>query len=376
MLTLLNLVDMFIGYYFVIDTYLIYKNLIISALVWTLINAPNIFSLPLPLIFRKIKSVKINVIIFPVLAFLVVFALSLDLTPLEEILLIVLFDFLVLLVTRPLGYYAKTLLNKYGEFIDYDSVLDISLLGASIIALIIAGLFNTYLPRAYLPVMGLPLLIIAFLSMILNDVEITLSSTNSFKVWVNYIKSNHVFRFLETHIYPVIGLANALTILFLKLVYVNKETFSEYITIVLVASIVAGAFGAIIALRWKTKTLRRLLILSIPAMLIEYVFPFIAGRIIPITVLTFLQSIVVSYIFIHFNSIYKYIVSKDAYVNILIAQGVLMQLSMFIATISVSTIATLVGLTYTYIGTASVVILIVALTIFSNTTKDIIREKD
>ncbi|WP_016732506.1 hypothetical protein [Saccharolobus islandicus] len=164
-------------------------------------------------------------------------------------LLIALFDFLILTVIGSLGYYARTLLDKYGEFIDYNSIQQIFFLGASIIALIIAGLFNTYLPRTYLPIIGFPLLIVVLLSMTLNDVKITLSSTNSFKVWVNYIKSNRIFIFLETRVYPVMALANASTVLFLKPVYVNKETFPEYITVVLVVSILAQAIGAIIALK-------------------------------------------------------------------------------------------------------------------------------
>jgi uncharacterized membrane protein YuzA (DUF378 family) len=43
--------------------------------------------------------------------------------------------------------------------------------------------------------------------------------------------------------------------------------------------------------------------------------------------------------------------------------------------IAISAIATLVGLTYTYIGIASLMTLIVLLTIFSSVTKDIKIEK-
>ncbi|WP_286188951.1 hypothetical protein [Sulfolobus sp. S-194] len=369
--TLLNFVNAFIGYYFVINTYLVYNNLIISALVLTLLNAPNVFSIPFPYIFKRLKSVKINVIIFPTLAFLVVFTLSLVLTPLVEILLIALFDFLILVSSRSLGYYARTLLDKYGEFIDYNSIREISFLGASIIALILVGLFNTYLSRTYLPIIGFPLLIVALLSMILNDVKITLSSTNSFKVWINYLKSNRIFRFLETRVYPVIGLASASSVLFLKLVYVNKETFPEYITIVLIVSILAQVIGAIIALKWKSKTTRKFLLLSLPAISIEYVFPFIRGDLIPISVLTFFQSVLVAYVFIHINSIYQYIISKDVYVNVTITQAVLTQVSIFMVSILVSAIATVVGITYAYIGNASIMLLVVLFTIFSNIIKDI-----
>ncbi|ACP46779.1 hypothetical protein YG5714_2547 [Sulfolobus islandicus Y.G.57.14] len=290
-------------------------------------------------------------------------------------LLIALFDFLILTVIRSLGYYARTLLDKYGEFIDYNSIQQIFFLGASIIALIIAGLFNTYLPRTYLPIIGFPLLIVVLLSMRLNDVKITLSSTNSFKVWVNYIKSNRIFMFLETRVYPVMALANASTVLFLKLVYVNKETFPEYITVVLVVSILAQAIGAIIALKWKSETTRKFLLLSLPAISIEYVFPFIRGDLITISVLTFLQSVLVAYVFIHINSIYQYIINKDVYVNVTVTQAVLTQVSIFIVSTLVSIIATVVGITYTYIGNATIMLLIVLFTIFSNTIKDI-KAKD
>ncbi|QIW25317.1 hypothetical protein EWF20_05015 [Sulfolobus sp. S-194] len=292
-------------------------------------------------------------------------------TPLVEILLIALFDFLILVSSRSLGYYARTLLDKYGEFIDYNSIREISFLGASIIALILVGLFNTYLSRTYLPIIGFPLLIVALLSMILNDVKITLSSTNSFKVWINYLKSNRIFRFLETRVYPVIGLASASSVLFLKLVYVNKETFPEYITIVLIVSILAQVIGAIIALKWKSKTTRKFLLLSLPAISIEYVFPFIRGDLIPISVLTFFQSVLVAYVFIHINSIYQYIISKDVYVNVTITQAVLTQVSIFMVSILVSAIATVVGITYAYIGNASIMLLVVLFTIFSNIIKDI-----
>jgi hypothetical protein len=63
---LLNFTDIFILHYFVIDTYLTY-NLIISAIVWILPNASNVLSLPI--IFRRRKNVRINVITFSVLAF-------------------------------------------------------------------------------------------------------------------------------------------------------------------------------------------------------------------------------------------------------------------------------------------------------------------
>jgi hypothetical protein len=65
---LLNFTDIFIIYYFVIDTYLTY-NLIISAIVWILLNASNVLSLPISFIFRRRKNVRINVITFSVLAF-------------------------------------------------------------------------------------------------------------------------------------------------------------------------------------------------------------------------------------------------------------------------------------------------------------------
>ncbi|BCU69882.1 hypothetical protein [Stygiolobus caldivivus] len=371
LVTLLSFVDVFIGYYFVINTYLVYKNLILSALILTLLNASNVLSLPLPYIYKRLKSVKVNVIIFSILSFLIIFTLSLDLTPLGLVPLIALYDFLIVAVFRSLGYYARTLLDKYGEFIDYNSIREISFSATSIIALVLVGLFNAYLSKTYLPIIGAPLLVVALLSIKLNDVKMTLSATNPLKVWSQYIKSNRVFKFMETRIYPVIGLAGASSVLFLKLVYVNEGTFPEYISTVLIVSILAQIIGAVIALKWKSETAKKFLLLSLPAILIEYVFPFIRGDIIPISVLTFLQTVLVAYVFVHINSVYQYIVSKDAYINVTITQSVLTQLSIFIGSVLVSVIATLVGITYTYVGVASLMLFIVLFTISSDTTKDI-----
>lgn len=369
--TLLSFTDIFIIYYFVIDTYLTYNNLIISAIVWILLNASNVLSLPIPFIFRRMKNVRINVITFSVLAFIIIFTLSLNQGLVKELVLITLFDFLILLSMRSLGYYARTILSKYSEFINYDSILEFSSFIVYIVALTIVGVFNTYLSHTYLQIMGLPLLIAVILSAKLGNVEISLSSTNSFKVWLNYIKSNKVFKFLETRLYPIIALSSALSVLFIKLVYVSEQTFPEFISIVLVASFIAQAIGAVLASKWKSYSAVRLLLLSLPAISTEYVFPFIRGEIIPITALTFLESIVVAYVFIHIRSIYMYIVSKDVYVNISVVQGVLTQASASAMTIIISASATLIGLTYTYLITASIIMLIVLLTIFSSTTKNI-----
>ena len=221
----------------------------------------------------------------------------------------------------------------------------------------------------------MPLLAVALLSATLKDAEIAISSANSFKVWTEYMRSNRVFRFLEARIYPVMALGNGLTVLFFKLVYVNSETFPEYISVVFIVAMVAQAVGAAVALKWKTRTARNLLLLSLPAISVEFVFPFVRGELLPVSVLTLLESVLVAYVFVHVRSIYQYVVSKDAYVSVTIAQGIIMQASMLAAGLAVSAIATLVGVTYTYIGTASVLMLTVLSTIFSGTIKEIKLEK-
>jgi hypothetical protein len=306
---------------------LTYNNLIISAIVWILLNASNVLSLPISFIFRERKNVRINGIAFSVLAFIIIFTLSLNQGLAKELVLITLFGFLILLSMRSLGYYARTILSEYSEFINYDSILEFSLFVVYIVALTIVGVFNSYLSRTYLPIMGLPLLIAVILSAKLGNVEISLSSTNSFKVWLNYIKSNNVFKFLETRLYPIMALSSALSLLSIKLVYVSEQTFPEFISIVLIASFIAQAIGAVLALKWKSYSAVRLLLLFLPAISTEYVFPFLRGEIIPITALTFLESIVAAYVFNHIRPIYIYIVSKDVYVNISFVQGVLTQAS-------------------------------------------------
>jgi hypothetical protein len=132
------------------------------------------------------------------------------------------------------------------------------------------------------------------------------------------------------------ALSSALSLLSIKLVYVSEQTFPEFISIVLIASFIAQAIGAVLALKWKSYSAVRLLLLSLPAISTEYVFPFIRGEIIPITALTFLESIVTAYVFNHIRSIYIYIVSKDVYVNISVVQGVLTQASSSVMTIIIS----------------------------------------
>jgi hypothetical protein len=312
----INFVDVFILYYFLINTYLQYENLIISAIVWILLNASDVLSLPTPFVFRKMKSVRINVITFSVLAFLIISTLSMIQELAEELVLIALFNFLVVMSVRSLGYYARTVLSKYGEFVNYQSVIQLSSFSVYIVVIAIVGVLNNYLSRTFLPIVGLPLLIAAALSSKLSNVQITLSSTNSFKVWLDYLRSNKVFRFLEVRVYPINALATASSILFLKLMYVNEQTFTEYISIVLIAGLIAQAIGALLALKWKMHSARGLLLLSLPAISTEYVFPFISGEVIPVTILGFLESIIGTYVFVHVNSIYSYIVNKEVYVNI------------------------------------------------------------
>ena len=373
--TLLDFVSTLVGYFFAINMYLAYDNLIISALVLTLLNAPNVLSLPQPYIFKRIRSVKGTVITFSILALLVVLTLGLGLAPAEVVLLVLLFDFLVVGALRALGYYVRASLSKYGEFIDYNSLRQALSFVVSIISLVLVGPLSEFTRKAYLPVVTVPLLAVALLSATLKDVEIALSSANSFKVWTDYMRNNRVFRFLEVRIYPVMALGNGLTVLFFKLVYVNSETFPEYISIVFIVAMVAQAVGAAVALKWKTRTARNLLLLSLPAISVEFVFPFVRGELLPISALTLLESALVAYVFVHIRSIYQYVVSKDAYVNVAIAQGIIMQASMLMAGLAVSAIATLVGITYTYIGTASALLLAVLSTIFSGTIKEIKLEK-
>ena len=144
------------------------------------------------------------------------------------------------------------------------------------------------------------------------------------------------------------ALGNGLTALFFKLVYVNSETFPEYISIVFIEAMVAQAVGAAVALKRKTRTAKKLQLQSLPAVSVEFVFPFVRGELLPISALTLLESALVAYVFVHIRSIYQYVVSKDAYVNVAIAQGIIMQASMLVAGLAVSAIATLVGITYTY----------------------------
>ncbi|MGC9105108.1 MAG: hypothetical protein ACP5HQ_01595 [Thermoprotei archaeon] len=276
---------------------------------------------------------------------------------------------------RSLGYYARTVLSKYGEFVDYQSIVQLSSFSVYIVVLVIVGVLNNYLSRTYLPIVGLPLFIAAVLSSKLSNVQIALSSANSFKVWLDYLRSNKIFRFLEVRVYPINALATASSILFLKLMYVNEQTFTEYISIVLIAGLIAQAIGALLPLKWKMHSARGLLLLSLPAISTEYVFPFISGEVIPVTILGFLESIIGTYVFVHVNSIYSYIVNKDVYVNISVVQGVLTQAASSVMAIAISAIATLVGLTYTYIGIASLMTLIVLLTIFSSVVEDIKIEK-
>ncbi|AWR95889.1 hypothetical protein DFR85_02730 [Acidianus brierleyi] len=287
-------------------------------------------------------------------------------------LLVSIFNFLIAIPSRALGYYARTLLNKYNEFINYNSTLNIFLLSATILALITAGVLNNYSSHLYLLLIILPLQIVILLLITrLNNIKITLSSANSFKVWIKYIKTNYIFRFLETRFYSITALSSALTILFIKIIYVNNTTFSEYYTIVFTISLIAQAVGASIALKKKTEILRNLLLLVFPVTLFDLIFPFISGKIIPITILTFLQSMVAAYVYIHLNSIYQYITSKDIYVNISITQRVLQQIFGSIMVILVSIMATVIGVTFTYIGIALLISSIVLLTLFTDTIKKI-----
>jgi hypothetical protein len=107
------------------------------------------------------------------------------------------------------------------------------------------------------------------------------------------------------------ALSSALSLLSIKLVYVSEQTFLEFISTVVIASFIAQAIGVVLALKWKSYSAVRLLLLSLPAISTEYVSPFIRGEIIPITALTFLEPIVAAYVFNHIRSIYIYIANNS-----------------------------------------------------------------